>query len=252
MSAVAISNAARWVIPFSVALWQNWDQIARQFDRAVTSGVPEFLGYYCQNVFEMRESTAGAWTERGSFGVHYLNTTGGDPDYTWTSGDFSAIESGAQALWTANLAQIPNTFRLVEHRWYAFGAGVVKPNPVYRTTVLGTPIVGTSTSGTVRQAAFAVTLKTPLRPHWGRFYLPMTAARADSAGRIASGNVDTFVDAARTFVNSGSSAGVYPCVYDRARKTAIGVNSIQGDDIPDIIRRRRPDVTFYRKSYVLP
>jgi hypothetical protein len=215
--------------------------------QSAVSGTP--FGYYCQNVFEMK-NYSGAYTtrERGLFGIHYMNTTGGALDTTWTSADYAAAEAAVQAFWTGNPLYFSNGCRLVEHRWYAFGPEVVQPNPPARVTTI-TPIQGTTTSAWTRQVATSITMRTALRTHWGRFYLPTCeSALYDTNGQMGTTAVDNFATLMRTMLLAAqTSQGVTPVVYDRNRKIAFSVSAIEVDSVPDIIRRRRPRDTGYKK-----
>jgi hypothetical protein len=208
-------------------------------------------GRYLQNVFEMKDAAGNFSTrERGSFGIHYLNITSGAPDYTWIAADFAAVEAAVQAFWTAQASRISSDFRLVEHRWYQFGPGVVPPNPPVRITTLGTPILGSSSALYPHQVASTVTLRTPLRRHWGRFYVPATGMFGFAGGVGSSGTVDTFAGDARTMLTGPqASQGIVPVVWDRNRKRGYGVTAIEADSTPDIIRRRRIRSTGYKKIF---
>lgn len=198
-------------------------------------------GYYVQNLFEMKDPS-GAFTtrERGLFGLHWINTTSGALDTTWVTADYTAVESAVQTFWTALGTYISGDFRLVEHRWYAFGPGVVKPNPPVRVTTLATPIVGGSAAVMPHQCAETVTLRTALRRHWGRIYVPTGGASLAQGGVFGPSTLSTFSSSARTLLTApGTSQGIVPVVWDRVHERAYGVTDIEVDNIPDIIRRRR-------------
>lgn len=252
MAAAPIVVFGRWLITAAAAVYANWDTITALFDRVEIDSSHPIYGYRYVAVIGQRDAVSGAWTQRAQYSIAYVNVTSGDPDFTWTTGDYTAIETASEAFWTALAARIPTSYRLEEHRWYAYGPGVTPPNPVTRYVTLATPIAGTSTGATHMSAAMAVTLKTTLRKHWGRFYVPVSVQGFpfDAAGRASSSNVDTFASAARTFLTAGSAAGVLPAVWDDAHKVVHGMTAIQVDDIPDVIRRRRQSVTQYRKTYV--
>lgn len=188
--------------------------------------------------------------ERGMVGMHYINITSDALDTTWITADFTAAESAFQTFWSAVANRIPNDVRLVEHRWYAFGPGVVPPNPPVRVTTLGTPIVGTQTSGYGHQIGSTVTFRTALRRHWGRIYMPVGPANITAGGQFGTVIVDNLADAARTMLNAAlASQGVIPVVYDRNRKSMFGISALEVDSVPDVQRRRRPRSTVYRKLY---
>jgi hypothetical protein len=249
MAAVPISLFVRFAIMTSAAVYANWDTISGLFDRAVSNASSPIYGYYCQHVFQMKDSGGGfSDKERGMFGVHYVNTTGGDLDTTWTTADFTAVETAVQTFWSAIAAQISTDFRLYEHRWYPFGPGVHPPNPPSRITTLGTPIVGTGGAVSPHQLACTVTLRTPVRRHWGRIYLPVGLFTSVAGGQGNTAVVDAIANGARTmFLSPSTSQGVVPIVWDRQRHAALGVTAIEVDSVPDIIRRRRPKVASYKK-----
>jgi hypothetical protein len=250
MAAVPIVEFGRFLIAVGAGVYANWDEITSLFERVEIEEAAPIYGYRYVAVIGERDGASGVWTQRAQYGVHFVNVTSGDPDYTWTSADFAAIESGSEALWTALAAIVPQSYRLEEHRWYAFGPGVSPPNPVHRFVTLATPITGSDTGGTHMPTATACTIKTVLRKHWGRFYFPLSAGgELDVAGRLTSTKVDAQAAAFRTFLLSGSGQGVFPVVWDANAKVVHGMTSLQVDDIPDTIRRRRQSVTQYRKTY---
>lgn len=248
VAATPIGPFVRFVIAGASAVYANWDSISSLFQRADTSHTEPRYGYYSQHKFQMQDST-GAWTDRevGMFGVHWINTTGGDLDVTWTTADYTAVETGIQTMWTALGSFISSSCRLVEHRWYAYGPGVIAPNPPSRVTTI-TPIPGTATAAFfTRQVGSTVTLRTPLRRHWGRIYLPVSSGQVQANGQWTTAACDTLAAAAKTGLTSASSSqGIVPVVWDRARKSALGVTSYEVDSVPDVIRRRRPRTTLYR------
>jgi hypothetical protein len=222
-----------------------------QFTESRTVGVTAPLGYLSQHIFGMKK-TGGTWStrERGVCTIHWINLTSGEVDTSWITADFTSVESAFETFWGAVGSGIPNDFRLEEHRWYGFGSGVAAPNPPARITTLATPLVGTGTATSPHQLATTVTLRTALRRHWGRFYLPISASWLAAGGELPQASVDPIAAAARTMLTVTPAAqGVTPVVYDRARKIAFGVTAIEVDSVPDIIRRRRPRDTTYRKIY---
>jgi hypothetical protein len=250
VATVPLGPFVRFVILGATAVYTNWNTITGLFDRAVTGATQPIFGYYVQHCFQMKDGT-GAFTdkERGLNGVHWINTTGGDLDTTWTAADYALIETGFQTLWTSLGGMIPNEVRLVEHRWYAFGPGVAAPNPPVRVTTLATPIQGTGTVIQPHQVSSTITFRTSLRRHWGRIYLPIYASTANivAGGQLSSGAVDAIASAGSSYIKSGNANGLAPVIWDRNRKSALGVTSVEVDSVPDIIRRRRPRQTNYRK-----
>ncbi len=250
MSATAFRLFVRYVLIPLGASYANWDSIRDTFARFVEEPDQPDYGRYAQFVFSMKDA-AGTFTtrERGMIGLHYLNTTGGDPDYTWTTTDFTAVEGAFVAMVNALAGTIPSAVRWDEARWYKFGPGIFPPNPPVRVQALsGTP-AGAAAEPFVRQVACAVTLKTALRRHWGRFYLPIGTGFWATNGQISNASADEIAGAVRTFLLAPeTSQGITPVIWDRHRKAALGVTEIQVDSVPDIIRRRRARTTRYRKQ----
>lgn len=223
-------------------------EMAQFTESGVVTG-STLIGYYMQFIFQMA-NYSGAFTdrERGLFGVHYANTTGGNPDTSWTTADFTAVETAALAGWDAVASSISADFKAVEFRWYAFGPGVGKPNPPARITAISGSHVGTAGQNNPHQAATTVTLRTALRRHWGRIYLPLAVATLNTHGQQSSASVDSLLNSVKgILVGAEASQGIVPVVYDRVRGQALGVTALEMDSVPDVIRRRRPRDTGYRK-----
>lgn len=220
-----------------------------QFDHTGIVPGSTLIGYYLQAVFQMM-NYSGAFTdrERGLFGIHYANTTGGEPDTTWTTADFSAVETAVLAGWDALASSISSDFKLIEFRWYAYGPGVGIPNPPARVQAVSGSHVGTASASSPHQLAMTGTLRTALRRHWGRIYLPIGSANLNTHGQASSAGVDSITNTVRSLlVGAEASQGIVPVVYDRVRHQALGVTAIECDSVPDIVRRRRPRDTGYRK-----
>jgi hypothetical protein len=220
-----------------------------QFDTDASSPDTKLIGYYVQCIFQMA-NYSGAFTdrERGLFGIHYINTTGGAPDLSWTGADYAAVESSILTGWDALASSISSDFKFIQFRWYAFGPGVRKPNPPSRVVDVTGSHVGTAAASSPHQLAMTCTLRTPLRRHWGRIYLPIGTGNLNTHGQAGSAGVDSLVSTMRgMLVGAEASQGIVPVVYDRQRGQALGVTAIEADSVPDIIRRRRPRDTGYKK-----
>lgn len=253
MGTVPIGPLVRFAIIVATGVYSNWDTISGQFDRTVVDNTKPRLGYYCQHIFQMKDGSGNfSDKERGLFGVHYLNTTGGDLDVTWVTADYAAVESAIQTYWTALSPWMTGDVKLVEHRWYPFGPGVLPPNPPSRIQAAAAGLVGTGTGLEPHQIGETCTFRTPLRRHWGRIYLPLMKCVGDNGGQIGSSLVDAVANGMRTAVGSMNTAqGIVPCVYDRSRHSALGITAYEADSIPDVIRRRRPRTANYKKIVIV-
>ena len=155
-----------------------------------------------------------------------------------------------------------NTHTLVEYRWYRMAFR----NPIteqQRFAERGAPeaitprgVAGSlSTSGEAGyQMATSVTFKTAARRHWGRMYLPgLDSGNLDTTGRLATAYVDNIANAYDTCFGALHAAGVVPFVPstqvdNQLGAAAVSITEIQVDNVPDVIRKRRPKQTTYRKQ----
>lgn len=245
----ALATFVRFRLYFSAGSDPAHASTASQFTDDLNATATPAWGQYLQNVFEMQDGAGSFSTrERGMFGIHWINTTSGSLDTSWITADYTAVESAVQTFFTAIAGYVSTSCRLVEHRWYPFGPGVTAPNPPSRVATIATPIVGTGSGQWVHQQASTVTLRTSLRKHWGRMYLPITAGPVTTGGQYTTAFCDAVGNAARTMLTGpGTSQGVVPVVWSRSKQRAYGITDIEVDSVPDIIRRRRPRSTNYRK-----
>lgn len=170
--------------------------------------------------------------------IDFLNLTGGNPDDTWVDADFTTLEGHLDTFWGVCKAYAPAYTTLDQLRWYRIGLGVGHPNPPVRITDRN--VSGTGTGSSMPQQAVSVTEKTPVRRAWGRMYLPLnTYSMFDTSGRIASSVSGTIAAAAGTLYSAAAAAEYVPVVYSRKRSKTFSVESIQVDDLADVIRSRR-------------
>lgn len=169
----------------------------------------------------------------------FLNLTGGAPDDTWTSGDYSTLETILEAWLTGIQAYITQEGTWTAIKWYRVGTGVVPPNPAERTTVISSQ--GTGASLTMPpQTALSITLKTARRKNWGRTYLPgVTSVGLGGRGAITASVVDTIGAASNTMVNAAIAADFHPGVLSKVAGSFFTLEQLQIDDVWDVIRSRR-------------
>lgn len=91
------------------------------------------------------------------------------------------------------------------------------------------------------QDAVAITLVTIDRRHWGRFYIPsISQSYVDANGRITSSGTSLPIGYLRTLYGSAAGHNWYPIVRDtNVGDSARSVQSLRGDNVFDIQRRRR-------------
>lgn len=206
-------------------------------------------------------------------GFDIVNITGGAVDGTWTTSDYTTMEGHCDTFFTAIATNQISNCRLIEYRWYVKSynpysiaapfAPHGSPERVTTKSILGT---GASSIGLPGQVAISVTEKTPFPRNWGRFYIPGIdpAVMATGIPRVANAKVDAIATAYRTFVDNmatnqfqmvvpitslgvgarGSAGAGTP------NRRLAQVTKVQVDNTFDVIRRRRPHATTYKK--VLP
>lgn len=177
-----------------------------------------------------------------------LNMTGGNPDDTWTSGDFTNVETSLDALWAALKPYVDVTYKLSEYRFYRIGPGIVPPNPAERVSARS--VVGTG-SGTKcpPQVACSLTFRTAVRLSWGRTYLPLgglASGNLISDGELTSTATAALAAALGTYVTSLATNDFYPVVYSKTKGAALSVEKVEVDSNLDVIRRRRWKRSAYR------
>lgn len=179
----------------------------------------------------------------------FVNITGSDPDDTWTAGDFTTVEGLLTTMWNSLKPVCNLNVSLREYRWYRIGPGVVPPNPAARVTAVGT--AATSSSNMLPpQVAISITNKTGLRSRWGRTYLPeIDQSALTTDGRITSAKVDVVAGAVNTMYTGAAAADFIPVVYSPTKGRAYAIETVQVDNIFDVIRRRRWESTTYRKRF---
>lgn len=209
-----------------------------------------------------RPPISGAVEDEAQIKFDLVNITGGDVDTSWTAGDYTTAEGALDEWWTAVKPVVATTYQLKEYRWYKMAfAEPMQPErrfaqsgPPQRVTSKASP--GTSASGPLpQQVAASITLKTPAPRHWGRVYMPgLTVDRVQTSsapGRWVLATQTVLANATAELVDDLGAAELFPVVpvtqVDGSLAGALlGVTSVQVDDIPDVIRRRRAKTTLVR------
>lgn len=181
----------------------------------------------------------------------FLNFTGGVPDDTWTSGDYTTLEGVLTTALTSLRQFFPSGVRVTMITWYRVGPGIVAPNPAERQTLLGSPIAGTG-AATVNepQSAISITFRTSVRRSWGRTYLPNFSRAMAAGGVIGTSDVDLVANTINTMVGSAASSDFALVVISNRLNAALQVEHVEVDNNPDVVRRRRWKSSTYKK--ILP
>lgn len=198
---------------------------------------------------------------------HVLKLVAGNPDATWVTADFNAVQNALLSWWAAIKEWFPNETILDRIKVYKAGPEIEKGGaPVWDDTAPTVP--GTSTAEAMPpQVALSVTERAGEKLHWGRFYLPAPAT-GGTQGSSTTGNgrpstlfLTDVADATDALYEACKAASVPIVVYraplpERQKKdgttlpardgSAWTVDTIQIDDVFDVIRSRRWDTPLVR------
>jgi hypothetical protein len=183
--------------------------------------------------------------------IHFdiLNTTSGSPDDTWTTADYVTCETAFASAWNTFASYAATGTKPTAYIWHRIGTGVSKPNPAERTmTVALTTAVGGASMPP--QNACSITFKTAVRRSWGRTYLPVGSGSMTTAGRLSTTAVDAIANTMNTMVGALATGDFHLVVVSSTLASSLNVETIQVDNVSDIIRRRRYKRSTYKK--VLP
>jgi hypothetical protein len=178
-----------------------------------------------------------------------VEAVAGTPGVALTATQAAAAEGVLNTWWTTVKAFTHTHCTLKEYRWRDFGGdfaagktGLSKPGPIWRVTANGN--AGTaSTQPLPEQSSSTVTFQTGSRRHWGRVYMPgLTISALTGDGRIANTYRTGVGGAFQTLYNSlfGLSANTSIMIWSPKYRGLMAVKEIAVDDVPDVIRRRRP------------
>lgn len=211
-------------------------------------------------VLRWSRTTPIATTEdTAQVGFHISNITGGDLDTSWTTQDYVDCETALTEWLVAINSKFSITHTMLDYRWYqrAFAnpmtadARFQNSGPPLRVTPKN--VIGANVSLPLPyQAAISITFKTAAPRHWGRVYLPgMVGTEVDNNGRWNSSLCTLMANMTAELVDDLAAKGFQLVVPTTQTDSALqgGLNvvtAIQVDDVPDVIRRRRPSTPKIR------
>lgn len=186
--------------------------------------------------------------------MDFMKLTAGAPDDQWLEADFISLVAHLGQWWTAIDQLYTDQTKLHKYSIYKLGPDVHPPQvPVYEQIV---DLPGGSAGPMLPpQVAVTVTEMAGSKPHWGRIYLPSMATSACSVYGRCAGIAPTVADAFDNLYQSlKTDQNLHAVVYrrplpERAKKngvllparpgTAWTVDTIQVDDVFDVMRSRR-------------
>lgn len=263
----------REIIRLVVHLSRSWDGIY------IGDLLPDAKIVEWESPYELRKLTV-SWTRTPSVGVvqdpdmctfHFLNLTGGSPDATWNTTDYTDVETAFGNFWSAIKINWSLDTKLSEYLWRADGPEF-KPygdelSPTLRIQSAGNVAGGASFGSCPPQCAMSVTEvtestfmafgvgvpgsapgtgRTQLRNRWGRFYLPALGQAALAWGRWDTAICETVATAAQAMYNACVSHDIVPVMYSPTTGSAFSINAVRVDDIVDVVRSRRYETPISR------
>lgn len=176
--------------------------------------------------------------------LHFVNSAAGLAGEAVLDTQKAAVETAFNTFWGAVASRVPSYINLQEFRWYGLTLGDPISGPPTRVTA-GSHSPGTWSSTVPSQVASSITLRTALRKHWGRIYLPLATVGTD--GMVSSSTVDALANSFKNFATSCQAASITPVVFSPVRQSVMSIAAIEVDNVPDIIRRRRAKANTYSK-----
>lgn len=198
--------------------------------------------------------TPSATTEDyAQIGFHVVNVTGGDVDTSWTTGDYTTCEGHLDEWWGRTQSLQASSHTLVDYRWYPMRFATVM-SPDHRFDFSGPPVrvtpknqPGTNINASLPyQVACSVTFDTGVPKHWGRVYIPgITEHMLSAPSRWETVQAKAVADSMAEFFDDLYGSEFQPVVpvtqVNKVLQPALlTVKQVRVDDIPDVIRRRRP------------
>lgn len=223
------------------------------------------LAWVRAHVRYARTTPAGTSEDFAEFKLDLLNITGGAVDTSWTAGDFAACDTAIQTFLTTQAPRTAPNHTAKEIRYYAMafnpadpgpGGGIGSPPRPFLDT--GPPIyvkavntVGTNSNWFPYQVSATITLRTAWPRHWGRIYLPGAALGLDANGRWTAATTQPTANAMFDLLDDLAAAGFLVVIPTTQASKALvhgllGVTTAVVDDIPDVVRRRRPKTAAVR------
>jgi len=214
-------------------------QVQVRFKRTEDTGVREDIELFSLYMFV----DAGIATPVSALNASQSATVEGFLNTWWTS---------VASYYTPHI----NIDSYVWRDWSAAGpistkTGFVMPQPIRRLTshvAAGTA----SPPPTIDQCAIDTTFVTASRKHWGRVYCPSPKYNAlTSLSRWDTSVCDAFATAFDVLFNAmGTNATVIvPCVWSPKYRGLLTLTAVKTDDVPDVIRSRRPKQKTYEKRW---
>lgn len=250
-----------------------WARALLQVLPFITAGLQEALQYihamndntqttnsewrHVQCVFKPITSTETADNAITTFDV--VNITGGTIDNSWTQADYDSVDSDIATLCTGWLAHMGTSYQHTERRYYrrSFNPMTVqepftKAGPPEQ--IKGAASAGTATGSVLRQGSFTTTDRTTYARHWGRNYWPfpsLSGTTITGDGYITTALTDSWGQAVHDQYQNMMTKEFFPVVpvtqvSGVPTRGLLTLTELQMDNVPDVIRRRRPKFATHK------
>lgn len=250
-----------------------WARTLLQVAPFISAGLQEVLQYFGE-AHDATSSTPSQWRrvqltaelignvnsrDRASTTLDFAKMTAGGVDPNWTAGDETALRNGVLGMitdWASYMTALAHWTTASEYRMQFNPLNITPPlvpsgPPIWTNTY---NLAGTQAPPSLQppQVAATTTDKTAYPKHWGRNYWPYpdhnkvsptghwTAAMCDGFGSALAGRYATLM-AAQIF-----PVTVVTQIQKAPARGLLTVTQLQMDDVPDVIRRRRPSQTTHR------
>lgn len=210
-----------------------------------------------------RDVAAGLREDRAMVTLHFTVRPGtAGLGSTLDASDAQVVEDAfATDVWTGKMsAAICNTWFLEEYIWRNFGAdyplddaGNSKPGPIWRARAVHSQ--GQSVAARLPdQLALTSTYKTASRRHWGRNYwggFTTNLFQQNAFGHADTTDVDQLAGWLRAwFQNLWDNPRIIDTiVWSPKYRAMLSIDELTVDDVVDVVRRRRPKMASYRKTF---
>jgi hypothetical protein len=233
--------------PSTLSYWQTQSV----FSDTVIHEAPA-LGVSKCTIAYSRTTPAGTQEDLATMNLH-LGVVAGPACVPLTAGQKADAETDINAFCVALGTVQSNQFRMVGYTWHDWQAGDVYYGPADRVTDPLFSPADVVSSRMPDQLAVNITMRTASRRHWGRVYVPGVAGTKyeTTFGRPANSTCDTLASALRTLANSliANTTATSLIVFSKQYQAALDIGRIDCDNVPDVIRRRRPKNASYRKTF---
>lgn len=241
------TNPTIFCVESTLSYWQNQALVAGT--NVVANGSPSF-GFSRMTLQWTRTTPA---TTREDLMVSHLDFAHTDIGIAspLSTAEMTELETAWGTAYQGTANRVPVGYTNTAIVWHNYSPINTRPGPADRTTLVNYP--GTqAASRNADQLSINATYKTPSRKHWGRSYLPVASTTAVDTqfGRINN----TYCDSIAALINAmfstpGAGNGITPIVASIAYQGIMTVETIQVDNVFDVIRSRRAKYSSYRKTY---